>query len=206
MTPQEQQLLNDFLNRISATPVPARDPDADAMIRKSPLASRPDALYLLTQLALVQDISLKHAEQQIQELQQRVGAQQPAQPSASFLGGPWGQAAGAPQQSPTQPRYAAPPSAPGFLHSALTTASGVVAGEVAFSALRSLFGGFGGFGGGGITGGSSGFLSGSPGSETVINNYYGDDNNTGAGDDGSADPASDDGGSDFSDNGGDFST
>ena len=182
------------------------------MIRKSPLAARPDAMYILTQLALIQDISLKHAEQQIQELQQRVNAQS-APASTSFLGGPWGQAANAPQPQQPEPRYAPATNAPAtssFLHSALTTASGVIAGEMAFSALHSLFGGGGGFGGGmGGTGG--GFLSSAPGSETVINNYYGDSNNTDAnnsdtGNDDSADFASDDGdGSDYSDNGGDYS-
>lgn len=64
----------------------------------------------------------------------------------------------------------------GFLRSAATTAAGVIAGETAFSALSSIFGHHSGYGGG------SGFLSGgpiSPGSETVINNYYEDDRDRG---------------------------
>ena len=61
----------------------------------------------------------------------------------------------------------------GFLRNAATTAAGVVAGEVAFSALSGIFGHHSG---GGFMGGGSGFLGGasgiSPGSETIINNYY----------------------------------
>jgi hypothetical protein len=88
-----------------------------------------------------------------------------------------------PQQS-AQPYYqqSAPPPPPppasggmfsGFLRNAATTAAGVVAGEVAFSALSGIFGHHSG---GGFMGGGSGFFGGasgiSPGSETIINNYY----------------------------------
>jgi hypothetical protein len=80
---------------------------------------------------------------------------------------------------PYDPQYAPPPAGgrfSSFLHNAVQTAAGVVAGEVAFSALSSLFGGHQG---GGFFGGGSGFLGGgggiSPGSETIVNNYYGDD-------------------------------
>jgi hypothetical protein len=88
-----------------------------------------------------------------------------------------------PPQQAAQPYYQqpAPPQPPpasggmfsGFLRNAATTAAGVVAGEVAFSALSGLFGHHsgGGFmeGGSGFFGGASGV---SPGSETIINNYY----------------------------------
>ncbi len=159
MTPQERQMLADLLGRINNMPAPARDAEADAMIREA-LGTRPDALYILTQLALIHEMNLQHAQQQIQELQQR---QQPVQNQSSFLGGPWGQPSPAPQS------YTAAPS---FLHSALSTASGIVAGEMAFSALRSLFGG-GSYGWGGNTG-----FPGSPApTETTVNNYYGNDGN-----------------------------
>jgi hypothetical protein len=89
-----------------------------------------------------------------------------------------------PPQQAAQPYYqqqAPPPPPPpasggmfsGFLRNAATTAAGVVAGEVAFSALSGIFGHHSG---GGFMGGDSGFLGGasgvSPGSETIINNYY----------------------------------
>jgi len=62
----------------------------------------------------------------------------------------------------------------GFLRSAATTAAGVVAGEVAFSALSGLFGQHSG---GGFLGGAEADSWGKFGclarSETIINNYYG---------------------------------
>ncbi|HEU5046330.1 MAG TPA: DUF2076 domain-containing protein [Rickettsiales bacterium] len=172
MTPQEQQMLADLLGRIAATPSQQRDPEADAMIQRA-LASRPDALYLLTQMALIHEIALKQAEQKINSLQQNAQPQR----SSSFLG-PWGQSAQN-QQSYAAPQpqayTAAPAAGSSFLHNVMTTASGVLAGEMAFSALHSLFGG----------GSRSSFLSGAP-TETIVNNYY--DNNTG----GNLDTPSDD--------------
>ncbi len=201
MTPQEQQMLNDLLNRIAGTPAPVRDSEADSMIQRS-LGARPDALYILTQLVLVQEMGLKHAQQQIQDLQQQ--AARPAQAPSSFTGGPWGTSANA-QQNYSSPQY--PPQFSSFLHNALTTASGVIAGEMAFSALRSLFGGFGGGSsawGAPLNTGSS-FLSGAqnPGT-TIVNNYYGDSNTDVAdSDDGSNTDdlvATDDSSDSFSDN------
>ena len=55
----------------------------------------------------------------------------------------------------------------------------MVAGEIAFESISSLFGHRGGFfggGGGGFFGGNEGI---SPGSETIVNNYYGDSGNEG---------------------------
>ena len=80
------------------------------------------------------------------------------------------------QQSPLPQYYQpAPPTSgggiSGFLHNAATTAAGVLAGEVAFESLSSLFGGHRGafFGGGG-----GGFFGGGGGGETIVNNYYDD--------------------------------
>jgi hypothetical protein len=169
MTPEEQQMLNDLANRIAQTPAPARDPEAEDFIRTH-IGSRPDALYLMTQTVLIQNLALEHAKQQIDQLQR---AQQPASaaPAASFIGGP--QAAPAPAQS----WGPAPPAQSGghsFLRSAATTAAGVAAGALAFEGIRSMLGGgpnlFGGGGwGGGVPGGS--FLGNAPG-ETIVNNYY----------------------------------
>lgn len=195
MTPQEQQLLNDFLNRAAQSPETARDAEANALIQKT-LGSRPDALYLLTQIALINEIGLRQAQQQIQELQKQ---QRPApQQSSSFLGGPWGQTASTAQNPAPAPAPTQQSSAPGFLHSALSTASGIVAGEMAFSALRSLFGGHpSGWGT------STGFLDTTPHSETIVNNYYNDD--TTAADNNDYSDTSGDALVD-TDNGGDYST
>ncbi|HWE00590.1 MAG TPA: DUF2076 domain-containing protein [Bryobacteraceae bacterium] len=190
MTEQERQLIQGLVTRIQNAPAPQIDRDADDLIRRS--ITRPDALYLLVQTVLVQDMALNQAKAQIDELKERATPAAssgflPNEPNArTSQPGSWGQETHvqqpAPQSTPYQggnypppppPTPAAPSSGFGsFLHSAATTAAGVIAGETAFSALSSIFGHHGGYSGG------SGFLSGapmSPGSETIINNYYDDD-------------------------------
>lgn len=220
MTPEERKMLEDLANRIGQTPPPQRDAEAEEFIRTR-IGSRPDALYLLTQTVLIQNMAIAHAQQQIQELQQRSAAPQPVQQSGSFLGGA-GQGYTAPPPPPP-PQQAAPPSGWGqgggssFLHSAATTAAGIAAGALAFEGIRSLFGHSGGwFGGGpmqsGFLGGGSGLFGGAPGGETIINNYYdspedrGDDNSSDQDDSGSDQDADDSGqgGDDADYSGGDF--
>jgi hypothetical protein len=191
MTEQERQLIQGLATRIQNAPPPQVDREADELIRRS--ITRPDALYLLVQTVLIQDMALNQAKAQIDDLKQRTAA-----PASGFLPGESGARPAQPgdwgrdthvQQPPPQPAqyqgggYQPPPPSPqsggafgGFLRSAATTAAGVIAGETAFSALSSIFGHHGGYGGG------SGFLSGgpiSPGSETIINNYYEDDRDRG---------------------------
>jgi hypothetical protein len=191
MTDQERQMIEELARRIQSAPAPQVDRDADDLIRHS-IGARPDALYILTQTVLIQEMALNQAKAQIEDLRQHAG--QP-RPGTSFLGGS-GNAptppapASAPQQYGTpqyDPQYAPQPSGgrfSNFLHNAAQTAAGVVAGEVAFSALSTLFGGhqagFYGGGGGGFLGGGGGI---SPGSETIINNYYDDDRERGGRDD-----------------------
>jgi uncharacterized protein len=187
MTPDERNLLTDLANKIAQTPAPPRDAEAEDFIRTS-IGRRPDALYLMTQTVLIQNMALQHAQEQIRDLQQ-----QPARASAggSFLGqqpSGYGQPNPAPQYAaPSQygappqyaaapPQYAAPAagsSGPGFLRGAAQTAAGVAAGALAFEGIRSLFS-HPGFGGSGFEGGS-GFTGGGLGSgmaPEVINNYY----------------------------------
>jgi hypothetical protein len=169
MTEQEQQLIYGLAERIRNSPPPALDPAADDLIRRT-IGTRPDALYILTQAVLLQDMALNQAKAQIDQLSR----QPAAQPSGSFLHS-------APADYQTAPP---PPPAPhsgglsGFLHQAATTAAGVLAGEVAFESLSSLFGHRGGFFGGG----GGGFL-GSP-SDTIVNNYYNDNPGLNPGDGG----------------------
>lgn len=176
MTEQEQQMIAGLAERIKNAPAPQIDRDADDLIRRT-IGSRPDALYVLTQTVLIQEMALNQAKAQIEQLQQQPAP--PPQPQGSFLH--------------TQPSYSgyqgseyqgqgyAPPPPPpsgggfsGFLRNAATTAAGVIAGEIAFDSLASIFGHRGGFfgGGGGI----------SPGSETIVNNYYDDQGGQGAND------------------------
>jgi uncharacterized protein len=185
MTPEERQMLTDLAQKITQAPAPARDPEADELIRTQ-IGSRPDALYMLTQTVLIQNIALDHAKQQIQQLEQRAAQSSAQQAPTSFLGSLFGshpsQPAAAPAQTPGYGQAPPPPpyapaqsvggGAPSFLRSAATTAAGVAAGALAFEGIRSMFGGgehLGGFGGG-MHG--SGFLSDAPVPETIINNYY----------------------------------
>jgi hypothetical protein len=185
MTPQEQQLLDDFLLRLAAASGVAKDPQADALIHQR-LAGQPDALYLLVQRSLLQQHALDNAKAQITQLQAQVAAQQGG---GSFLGGQpsaWG-ATPPPIPPQAQPQPVAPswkdrlfgsgappqPSAaPSFLASAATTAAGVAGGMFLFDGIENLLGGH--HGGGGLFGGG--------GQPSVIenvteNNYY--DNNAG---------------------------
>lgn len=206
MTPDERTLLSTFMRDLTNVGRVAKDADADAMIRQT-LATNPDAAYLLVQHAIVADQSLHAAQARIAQLEDQLRLPAAAPSSAGFLpqsSGPWG-AQAAPQYAPQQ--YAPPPvdQRPGifsgggglgsFLRGAGTTAAGVVGGEMLFGGLSDMFGGHhggGGFGGGGF-GGGQGFM-GEPQGETIVNNYYGDDSNSGddqySDDSGSSDDAS----------------
>jgi len=214
MTPEERQMLADLARKFAQTPAAQPDPEAEEFIRHN-IGSRPDALYLMTQTVLIQNMAIEHAQQQIRELQQHAPQQQaPAQPAGgSFLGGLTG---GAPRQQPAY--YPQAPAAPvqgggsSFLRSAATTAAGVAAGALAFEGIRSLFGGGGLFGHHGFGNVASGFMGGMPG-ETIVNNFYerpegedsdyqeasSEDNSSyddSSADDASYDDSGDDGGSD----------
>ena len=194
MTPDEQKLLADLAAKIAQTPAPPRDPEAETFIRTH-IGNRPDALYLMTQTVLIQNMAIDQARQQIQQLQQQAanaGAVAPAPGGGSFLGGPARPAAGPGPgyaQSGYGQGYAAPPqyapvqAQPGggssFLRSAAPTAAGVAGGMLAFEGINSLIHGFGGFGGGG---GQGFFGGGGGGGETIIeNNYYGSPEGGGGG-------------------------
>ncbi len=219
MTPQEQDMLNDLVRKINATGVQDKDNDAERLLRDG-LGRNPDAVYILAQTVLVQNIALEQAKRQMNSLQQA-----PAKPT-SFLGSLFGhndppQQAAPPQQQggyqtvqynqPGQFGQGYAPAAsgqPSFLRSAATTAAGVAAGALAFQGVESLLhgggGGFGGFGGGGFGGGD--FGGGAP-REEMINNYYGDSAGQGGqGDQGGFDAGAQDTsyGDDFTDGGGDF--
>jgi hypothetical protein len=210
MTDQERQMIEALAKRIQDAPAPQIDRDADDLIRRT-IGARTDALYILTQTVLIQEMALTQAKAQIDELKQRVASA--GDSSSSFLGsrpaergaqaGGWGQESRVQQpggyrgssyqesgyqQPPVPPRQYAPTSPEpsgggafsGFLRNAATTAAGVVAGELAFSSLASIFGHHSG----GFLGGGGGFFGGdspvSPVSETIINNYYEDDRDKGA--------------------------
>jgi uncharacterized protein len=174
MTEQEQQLISGLADRIQNAPAPQVDRDAYDLILHT-IGTRPDALYILTQTVLIQEMALNQSRAQIEELKRQPGGYSGVPQQGGFL--PGSQQGGWGQQPYQGSSYAAPPPPPsgggfsGFLHNAAQTAAGVIAGEIAFDSLSSLFGHRGGFfggGGGGFFGGGSGI---SPGSETIVNNY-----------------------------------
>jgi uncharacterized protein len=177
MTAQEQQLITDLADRIRNAPAPQIDRDAYDLILHT-IGTRPDALYILTQTVLIQEMALKQAQAQLEDLKRQTSYQTGPPQQGGFLPGSQQYPPSGYQNSGYQNAgYAAPPPLPSsgggfsnFLHNAATTAAGVIAGEIAFDSLSSLFGHRGGgFFGGGIM----------PGSETVVNNYYDDQGGVG---------------------------
>ena len=184
MTPQEEQLLNSLVERVNQIQVQEKDPDAEALLNRS-LGANPDALYILAQTVLVQNIALEQAKAQVTQLQQQV--QQPRQPAhaTSFLGSLLGHrdpdppptqpayqpvnpqyVQPAPQPQYSQPQYQQPQyvasGPPSFLRGAMQTAAGVAAGALAFEGVEAVLHGLGGHpgygwgGGGGMGGGLMG--------------------------------------------------
>ncbi len=192
MTSDERNMLTDLANKVAQTPAPPKDAEAEDFIRTR-IGNRPDALYLMTQTVLIQNMALQQAQQQIAQMQG--GGSSQGQVGTGFLGqggsqggqrtsygSPSGSSYSAPPP-PQQPQYGAPASAasapsgqPSFLRGAAQTAAGVAAGALAFEGVRSLFehpgyGGGGGFFGGGGGGEYMGGMGGAP-QEEVVNNYY----------------------------------
>ena len=201
MTPQEEQLLNSLVERVNQTQLQEKDPEAEALLNQS-LGRNPDALYIMAQTVLVQNIALEQARAQVAQLQQEMQQARP-EPShtTSFLGRLLGDRdpeparpqpppyQPVPNYGPPQPQYALPqyqqqpqyvpyqPGPPSFLRGAMQTAAGVAAGALAFEGVEAILHGLGGHGGYGFGGsgfGMGGFGGGfgRPVEETVINNYY----------------------------------
>jgi hypothetical protein len=169
MTPQEQDLITQLLERLKQTDVQGKDVQAEALI-KAGMAAQPDAPYLLVQTVLIQNMTLEGAQARISELEQQLAAaQQAAAKPTSFLGGRMGSVPASPAAEPPQappspwgPRQAAapPPAQPswgapaggmsqgmgmggggGFLRNAMATAAGVAGGALLFQGISSMFGG-----------------------------------------------------------------
>ncbi len=163
MTPQEQQLITELFTRLKQTPAQAKDAVADQLIRTG-VTDDPEAPYRLVQTVLIQEMALSQAQRRIAELENRVvqanaaSSAPPPQPATSFLGDPV-------SRGGMPPAGSAAPS--GFLRSAAATALGVVGGQMLFQGVESMFGQHAGS-----------LLSGQsiqPAlSETVVNNFYGD--------------------------------
>ena len=155
MSPQDSQMLQDFLNQLVQARAIQKDPAADAMIQRA-VAQQPDAAYLLVQRALLVQQALDNAKGQIAALESRQqggggkfldpnawgnsGASRPAQAYQSQYQPPY-------QPSQNQPYYQQAPLSSGFLRGGLggtlgsiaTTAAGDAAGGFLFQGLENLF-------------------------------------------------------------------
>jgi hypothetical protein len=204
MTPQEQEMIGDLIDRVQKTQLTEKDMDAEQMLQQG-LGKNPDALYILAQTVLVQKYALEQAQAQLVQAKAQIEQmQQRPEPkhATSFLGSLLGrneeptppppppppppQQGYAPQQS-YPPQQAYPQYAPvgggygapmggggGFLRGAMQTAAGVAAGALAFQGVESLMHGFGHAAGYGQDFGGFGGEGQRP-VEEVVNNYYGDD-------------------------------
>src|SRR3954453_12025582 len=104
MTPDERRMLTDLANKVAQTPAPPRDPEAEDFIRTQ-IGKRPDALYVMTQTVLIQNLALEQARRQIEELQARSGQ---SQSSGSFLNQGGGGGYSQPSGQSSSAGYAAP--------------------------------------------------------------------------------------------------
>jgi hypothetical protein len=200
MTPQEQEMIGDLIDRVQKTQLTEKDMDAEQMLQQG-LGKNPDALYILAQTVLVQKYALEQAQAQLAQAKAQIEQmQQHPEPkrATSFLGSLLGRdeapappppplpqgypqqgyapPQGYPQYAPVGGGYGAPPmgGGGGFLRNAMQTATGVAAGALAFEGIESLMHGFGHAAGYGQGFGGFGGEGQRP-VEEVVNNYYGDD-------------------------------
>jgi len=185
MTPQETQLLQDFLTQLTRAQIGTKDRQAQILITRA-FAQQPDAAYLMTQRALLLEQALKQAQAQIAQLQQQsssfVGYRPPSPGPAPVPGAAPAPAYAQPTQTASRGAEAGSPWG-SFLGNAAATAAGVAGGAFLFQGLEHLFGHDGEFTGAGMP------------AETVENvtvNNYGSDGD-------SADLAAGDAASDTSD-------
>ncbi|HEV7391736.1 MAG TPA: DUF2076 family protein [Burkholderiales bacterium] len=155
MTFQEKELLERFLQQMTAARAGQKDPEAEALIKEA-VARQPDAPYLLVQRAVQLEQALQATQAQMQKLQAELDQSRPAS-RGGFLNDPaWGsqptapatqnatpmrQAAGAPNATAAAPTPPAPGGAwggGGMLGNIATTAAGVVAGSFLFQGIDRL--------------------------------------------------------------------
>src|SRR5437764_14671815 len=67
MTPQEQEMIGDLIDRVQKTQLAEKDMDAEQLLQQG-LGKNPDALYILAQTVLVQKYALEQAEAQLAEM------------------------------------------------------------------------------------------------------------------------------------------
>jgi hypothetical protein len=166
MSPQDSQMLHDFLSQLIQARGIQKDPEADALIQRA-VAQQPDATYLLVQRALLLEQALNNAKDRIASLESQVRSGQQGGEGGKFLdANSWGNSGrtqpaqsyqrdnqqpyqSQPQNQPQyqQPQYQSAPSS-GFLRGGFggtlgtiaATAAGVAAGGFLFQGLENMFG------------------------------------------------------------------
>ena len=168
MSPQDSQMLHDFLSQLIQARGIQKDPEADALIQRA-VAQQPDAAYLLVQRALLLEQALNNAKDRIASLESQVRSGQQGDGGKFLDANSWGNSGRTqpaqsyqrdtqqPYQSQPQyqPQYQSAPSS-GFLRggfggtlgSIAATAAGVAAGGFLFQGLENMFGGHHDNGGG----------------------------------------------------------
>jgi len=107
LTPQEEQLVGSLTERVNQTQLTEKDPEAEALLARE-LGQNPDALYILAQTVLVQNMALDQAKAQVAALQQQLQQAQQAKPAhtTSFLGSLLGKRDPEPEPAPqVLPQY-----------------------------------------------------------------------------------------------------
>jgi uncharacterized protein len=111
MTPDEQHMIQDLFQRLSAQGRVAKDPQADRVITDA-VRSNPDAAYMLVQTALVYEHQMNEQEQRLRELEDQIAQLQrgsaPQSSGGSFLGGRLGSGRGAVPDVGSRPQAASP--------------------------------------------------------------------------------------------------
>jgi hypothetical protein len=101
MSPQDSQMLHDFLSQLIQARGIQKDPEADSLIQRA-VAQQPDAAYLLVQRSLLLEQALKNAKGQVAQLENQLRSAQ--QGDRRFLdANAWGNSGGErPANAPVQ--------------------------------------------------------------------------------------------------------
>lgn len=147
MTLQERELLERFLQQMTAARAEQKDREAEALIKEG-VARQPDAVYLLVQRAIQLEQALQATQVQMQKLQAELEQSRPAHRGGLLNDAAWGSQARAPAAQGSAPMPSASASAAGtpgrawggggMLGNIATTAAGVVAGSFLFQGIDRL--------------------------------------------------------------------
>jgi hypothetical protein len=145
MDSQERSQLTAFLQKLSETEATPHDGEADALIRAA-CTRQPQAAYLLVQRAMLLELAVVNAQNEIASLRGQL--EQARNRSIAADANAWGNPpAPLPATPLPPPPVAAPSAAPaatawgsGMLGSIATTAAGVVAGGFLFRGVEQLIG------------------------------------------------------------------